>query len=143
MGNGIFNTDTGKPLVVRAGKATIKCDGKTLLAIDVQLTYQRSVEVVNTLSRKRVISIGEGQGQFSASSILAKDNEVLQAMHLNDDGCSPFNMTIDFSGSTCDMGNKTVTAHNCVASAVSVTAQAGRGFVAEGVQVTFTALSMS
>ena len=43
----------------------------------------------------------------------------------------------------CDMAGKTVTAKNCFASNVSVDAQGGRGYVAQGVQVTFTALEMS
>lgn len=142
MANGIFNTDTGKPTVVRAGKAVIKCDGTTLLALNVQLSYLRTVEIVPTLGEKRVLSIGEGQGTFTAETILAKGNDVLTAMHLNDDGCQPFNMTIEFKGATCDVSGKTVTAHNCVASAVSITAQGGRGYIAEGVQVAFTALSI-
>ena len=141
MANGIFNTDTGKPITVRAGKATVKCDGKTLIALDVTVTYQRAVEIVPTLGSKRVLSIGEGQGEFTANTVLAKGNDVLSAMHLNDDGCKPFNMTISFEDSACDANGITVTAHNCVASAVSITAQGGRGYIAQGVRVTFTALS--
>lgn len=140
--NTIFNTDTGKPLVVRAGKAIVKVGATTLIALGVELSYSRSVEMIPTLSQRRVASIGEGQGQFSAQSILSKENGIESGMHLFDDGCTPFSMTITFADSACSMNGKTVTAHNCIASSVSLSAAGGRGFVAEGVACTFTALSL-
>lgn len=139
----VFNTNTGKPTVVRAGKAIVKVNGATLMALNVSLTYQRPVEIVPTIGEKRVLSIGEGQGQFSAQTVLSSDSNVVKAMGLNDDGCDPFSMTIEFQGATCTMSGKTVTAHNCVASAVSLDAQGGRGYIANGVTVTFTALTMN
>ena len=51
-------------------------------------------------------------------------------------------MTITMQGSTCKLSGKTVTAHNCVASAVSLGAQGGRGYIAQGITVVFTALDM-
>lgn len=138
----VFGADTGKPLVVRAGKATVVCNGVTLLATNVQVQYQRNVEVVPTISKKRIISIGEGQGTFSAETILAKDNDALNALKLNDDGCDPFTMTITFNDNACNMNGKSITAHNCVSSSVGITAQGGRGFIGQGVQVTFTALTL-
>ena len=56
--NTIFNTDTGKPLVVRAGKAIVKVGATTLIALGVELSYSRSVEMIPTLSQRRVASIG-------------------------------------------------------------------------------------
>ena len=143
MATGVFGNGTEKPIVLRAGKAIVKCGGTTLIALNVQLQYQRPVEVVPTLGEKRVISVGEGTGTFSAESVLAKGNDVTGALHLNDDGCSPFSMSIEMQGSTCDAAGKTITAHNCIASAVSISAQGGRGLIAQGVQVTFTAMSMA
>ena len=141
MATGVFGNGTDKPIVVRAGKAIVKCGGTTLIALGVELTYQRSVEIVPTLGKKRVLSIGEGTGQFTAQSILAKGNDVTGALHLNDDGCAPFSMSIDMQGATCDVAGKTITAHNCVASAVTISAQGGRGMIAQGVTVVFTGLS--
>lgn len=138
----IFGQDTGKPLVVRAGKATLTCNGVIMIATNVQVQYQRKVEVVPTISKKRVISVGEGEGTFSAETIYAKDSDSLNALKLNDDGCDPFTMTITFDDGACNMNNKSITCHNCVSSAVSITAQGGRGYIAQGVQVTFTALDI-
>jgi len=143
MATGVFGNGTGKPIVVRAGKAIVKCGGTTLIALNVQIQYSRPVEVVPTLGEKRVLSVGEGQGTFSAETVLAKGNDVATAMHLNDDGCSPFSMSLTLQGGTCDASGKTVTAHNCVASAITVSAQGGRGMIAQGVQVTFTAMSIA
>jgi hypothetical protein len=138
----VFATDTSKPTVIRAGKATVTCNGIILLATNVTVSYQRPVEVVPTVGNKRVISIGEGVGQFSAETIVAKDNDALNALRLNDDGCDPFTMTLTFNDNACDMNGKSVTCHNCVSSAISITAQGGRGYIGQGVQVTFTALTL-
>ena len=52
-------------------------------------------------------------------------------------------MTLTLSGDgTCGMDGKTVTCSGCIGSAVSVELQGGRGYVASGVQITFTALDM-
>lgn len=138
----VFGTDTSRPLIVRAGKATLTCNGIILLATNVTVQYQRPVEVVPTVGTKRALSVGEGIGQFSAETIVAKDNDALGALRLNDDGCDPFTMTITFNDSACNMNGKSVTCHNCVSSAVSITAQGGRGYIGQGVQVTFTALTL-
>ena len=143
MATGVFGNGTGKPIVLRAGKAIVKCGGTTLIALGVQISYQRTVEVLPTLGEKRVLSIGEGTGTFSAETVLAKGNDVMNAMHLGDDGCAPFSMSLTLQGGTCDASGKTVTAHNCVASAVTVSAQGGRGMIAQGVQVTFTAMTIA
>ena len=142
MANTVFNTDSSKPLVVRAGKAIVKVGDTTLIALGVEMSFQRSVEMIPTLSSRRVASIGEGTGQFSAQSVLSKENGLESGMHLFDDGCVPFAMTITFNDSACSMNGKTVTAHNCIASSVSISAAGGRGYVAEGVSCTFTALSL-
>ena len=140
--NSIFSTDTSKPITVRAGKAIVKVGGATLLALNVQLNFQRSVELIPTLSKKRVMSVGEGQGSFSAETVLSKENNIESAFRLNEDGCSPFAITITFKDSSCSENGKTVTAHNCVASAISIGAQGGRGYIAEGLQATFTGLTV-
>lgn len=137
----VFNADTGKPLVVKAGKAIVKCGSVTLIALDVSLTYQRSVEVIPTIGTKQVMSIGKPQGTFTASTILSKEANADSGLHINDDGCKPYSITITFQDGGCSMDGQTVTAHNCVTSALSISAQGARGFVAQGVQVVFTALT--
>lgn len=142
MANGVFGTDTGKPIVVRAGKAIVTVNGQTMIALGVQVQFQRQVELLPTIGKKRVLSIGEGTGTFSADTILSKENNIESAFRLNEDGCSPFAITITFKDSSCSENGKTVTAHNCVASAISIGAQGGRGYIAEGLQATFTGLTV-
>lgn len=142
MANGVFGTDTGKPIVVRAGKAIVTVNGQTMIALGVQVQFQRTVELLPTIGKKRVLSIGEGTGTFSADTILSKENNIESAFRLNDDGCSPFAITITFKDSSCSENGKTITAHNCVASAISIGAQGGRGYIAEGLQATFTGLTV-
>lgn len=138
----VFGTDTGKPIVVKAGKAMLTVGGHTLIALDVQLSYQRAVEVIPTIGAKKVLSLGEPQGQMSANTVLAKGNDAFSAFKLGGDDCTPFDMSIKVMDGSCDLNGKTVTAKNCVASALSIAVQGGRGYVAQGVQVTFTALDM-
>lgn len=139
----VFGGSTDKPTVIKAGKAIVTVDNTTLLALGVQIQFQRQVEIVPALSKKRVVSLGEPQGQFTANTILAKGVDAFKAFKLSGDDCKPFDMKIKFDGNDgCDMAGKTVTAKNCFASNVSVDAQGGRGYVAEGVQVTFTALEL-
>lgn len=142
MATGVFGADTSKPLVVKAGKAVVTCGGQTLIALDVSVQFGREVQKIPTISRQSILSIGEAQGTVSASTILAKDADAMGALHLGDDGCDPFSMTISFRDGACGMNGKTITCHNCVASSVSLQAQGGRGFIAQGVQIVFTALTM-
>lgn len=141
MGNSVFGASVDKPIVVKAGKAIVTVGGSTLLALGVQLQFGRQVEIVPAVSKKRVISIGEPQGQFTANTILAKGSDAFKAFKLSGEDCTPFDMKITFDGdSGCDLAGKTVTAKNCFSSNVNIDVQGGRGYVAQGVQVTFTAL---
>ena len=142
MATSVFGADTSKPLIVKAGKAVVTVNNVTLLALDTQLAYQRTVEILPTLGKKRLMSVGEGQGTFTANTVLAKGQNVLSAFKLSGDDCTPFDMRIEVKDAACDLNGKTVVAKNCVASAVSITAQGGRGYIAQGVQVTFTALEL-
>lgn len=144
MGNSVFGGSTGKPIVIKAGKAIVTIGGSTLLALGVQLQFGRQVEIIPALSKKRIVSLSEPQGQFTANTILAHGIDAFNAFKLSGDDCTPFDMTITFDGKgACDLADKTVTAKNCFSSNVSVDAQGGRGYVAQGVQVSFTALEMS
>lgn len=144
MGNSVFGGSTDKPTVIKAGKAIVTVGGNTLLALGVQVQFGRQVEIVPALSKKRVVSLGEPQGQFTANTILAKGVDAFDAFKLSGDDCTPFDMTIKFDGNdACDMAGKTIKAKNCFASNVSIDAQGGRGYVAQGVQVTFTALELT
>ena len=143
MGNSVFGGSTDKPTVVKAGKAIVTVGGHTLLALGVQVQFGRQVEIIPALSKKRVVSLGEPQGQFTANTILAHGIDAFNAFKLSGNDCTPFDMTITFDVKyACDLAGKTVKAKNCFASNVSVDAQGGRGYVAQGVQVTFTALEM-
>lgn len=138
----VFSTDTGRPIVVRAGKATLKVNGATFIALNVTVQYGREVQMLPSIGKQKIISVGEAQGTFSAETVLAKGANSFEAMGMTGSGCSPFSMTITFNDAACDANGMSVTAHNCIASAVTITAQGGRGFIANGCQATFTALSV-
>lgn len=143
MGKSVFGGSTDKPTVIKAGKAIVTVGGNTLIALGVQVQFGRQVEIVPALSKKRIVSLGEPQGRFTANTIIAKGEDAFKS-YLSGDDCTPFDMTIKFDGKdACDMAGKTVKAKNCFASDVSVDAQGGRGYVAQGVQVMFTALEMT
>lgn len=139
----IFGASSGDPVIVKAGKAIVDINGKTLLALDVTVQYQRPVEVVPTLGDKEILSIGKPQGTFTANTILSKDVDPVVAFGLSNDGCDPLSMTIKFQGGACK-GNPSgsIKISGGIASAVSVTAQGARGYIATGVSVTFTGLDM-
>lgn len=143
MANSVFGGTTDKPTVLKAGKAIVTVNGTTLLALGVQVQFGRQVEIVPVLGKKRVVSLGEPQGQFTANTIIAKDVDSFKAFKLSGDDCMPFAMTITFDAKdACDVAGKTITCKNCFSSNVSVDAQGGRGYIAQGVQVTFTALEV-
>lgn len=140
---GVFNSPEGKPFVVRAGKAIVTIGNSQLLALGVTIEYQRAVESVPVISDMRVLSIGEAQGRFTAETLIVGDagDLLYDEMHIFEDGCKPFDMTISLDES-CDMGSASIDLINCVASAVSLSMQGGRGYVATGVTATFTAMDM-
>lgn len=142
MGNSVFGGSTDKPTVLKAGKAIVTVGGTTLLALGVQIQFGRQVELLPVLGKNRVVSLGEPQGQFTANTILSKTYDAFTAFKLSGDDCKPFDMTITFGADACDAAGKKVTCKNCFASNVNVEAQGGRGYVAQGVQVTFTALEV-
>lgn len=143
MAGSVFGGSIDKPTVIRAGKAIVTVNGKTLLALQVNVTFSRQVELVPTLGKKRVVGLSEPQGTFTASTVIAKDQDAFSAFNLSGSGCAPFDMTISFDASeSCDAGGKTIKAKNCFTSAVTVAAQGGRGYVTSDLQVTFTALEM-
>lgn len=139
----VFGADAGKPIVLKAGKAIVTVGGTTLIALNATMTFSRDVQLIPALSRKRIVSIGEPQGTFSAETIIAKGNDSTSAFKLSGNDCSGFDMTVKMDGNACDGGGKTFTAKNCFASAVTITAQGGRGWIGSGFQVTFTALDMA
>lgn len=139
----VFGADTGKPIVLKAGKAIVVAGGTTLIALNATMQFGRDVQMIPALSKKRVVSIGEPQGTFSAETIIAKGNDSSSAFKLTGDDCSGFDMTVKMDGNACDGGGKTFTAKNCFSSTVTVTAQGGRGYIGSGFQVTFTALDMA
>lgn len=140
----VFGSDTGAPAVVKTGRAILKVDKAQLLALDVTIQFQRQVENVPVLGPKRVLSIGEPQGTFQANSVMAKSFNDLAGLHLNgENDCEPFTCTVSLSdGNVCGVEAKDITLYGCVASAVSVNMQGGRGYIVQGFQITFTGMDM-
>jgi len=138
----VFGADSGKPIVLKAGKCIVTVGGTTLLALNATVQFGREIQVVPALSKKRVVSIGEPQGTFTAETIIAKGNDASSAFKLGGDDCSGYQMSIKFDGNACDAGGKTVQCKNCFTQNVNVTAQGGRGWIGSGFQVAFTALDM-
>lgn len=132
-----FGASKDKPTIVKAGKATITINGDTYLALNVQIQYQRSVEIVPTLGKERVISIGEPIGQITAEKVLGQGS--LRAIA---DSCKAKSASIQVKD---DCGGKSpkIECHNVILSAVNITAQGGRGYIAAGVTGTFTALEIN
>lgn len=141
MAGNVFGASE-KAHVIKADKAIVKIGNDTALALGVTIQYQRPVQQVPVLAEDDVISIGKGSGTFTAETILMKGAFDITGGHLiTGDGCKPDTITIKFTDGGCQNGTKPVTCKNCIASAVSITAQGGRGYVAAGVTVTFTAMS--
>lgn len=138
----VFGADAGKPIVLKAGKAIVTVGGTTLIALNATMQFGRQVQMVPALSKKRVVSLGEPQGTFSAETIIAKGNDSTKAFKLSGDDCSGYDMSVKMDGNSCDADSKTFTAKNCFTSAVTITAQGGRGWIGSGFQVTFTALDL-
>lgn len=123
--------------VIKANKAIVKIEGSTSLALNVQIQFQRSVDVIDTIGESRVIAVGEPKGTFSIEQVIG--HERISALEEN--GCTPITVSIS-SADECG-GTSTITCSNCVLSATSITAQGGRGFIAHGVQGVFTKLEIS
>lgn len=134
----VFGAEKTKPTVVKAGKATITINGDKYLALNVQIQFQRPVEVVPTVGKERVLSIGEPQGTITAEKVLGQDS--LKAL---EDKCEAKNAIIEVSDDCGNGNNPKITCHNVILSGATVTAQGGRGYIAAGVAGTFTALEIA
>lgn len=147
MAINVFNTSSQAkdPLLIKAGRAKISISGGSnpMLALNCTIQFGRNVEVVPTIGDKRILSVGEPQGTVSIQTVVAKDESTIEQLLGKEKDCKAFTMTLTLSGDgTCGMDGKTVTCSGCIGSAVSVELQGGRGYVASGVQITFTALDM-
>jgi len=130
--------------VIKVDKAIVKIGGTTAIALGVTINYQRSVQQLPVLSTSDVISVGKASGTFQAETLLMKGEADITTDDLfNGDGCIPGTITVSFQDGACQTQNKPITCKNCIASAISVTAQGGRGYIASGVTITFTAMSFS
>ena len=141
----VFGASNAAPKVFKANKVIVTINNVNLIAMGVTIQFQRDVTPVPVLGDRRVISIGEPVGQMSAQSFLSKDGSVFQAFDIvGEGGCGGFSATLDFSKSkdACDLAGMKVTLKNCYASAVSIEAQGGRGYIANGVNVTFLGMEV-
>lgn len=138
----VFGASTSAPKVLKADKAILTAGGQTVIGLSVAITFQRGVERVPVIGPQEVLSVSKPNGTIQIGTIVAKGNEALAAFHLNDDGCSPFTLTLDLKDGACDSGSKTITAYGCVSSSVSIEANGGRGYIASGVGITFTGMDM-
>ena len=131
--------ESGDATVLRAGKAIISFNssGSDVIALQVQVSFQRPVEIVPSLGETRVISLGEPTGQLTIGTVLMSDVPGV----LSDDGCDPFVTSISFEQG-CDMAGKKVTCSNCVLQQVNLQAQGGRGYVGHDLQIVFTKLEI-
>ena len=127
--------------VVKAHEAHIYVPGGELIALDVTIQFQRPVENVPVIGSTNIISVGRPMGTFTAQTVLCKEFDAVTAFHLEEDDCDVFSMDVDLSGS-CDIGDGSIHVDGCVTSAVSLQASGGRGYIANGVTVTFTQLEM-
>ena len=142
MGANVFGASE-KAHVIKVDKAIVKIGTTTAIALGVTIQYQRSVQQLPVLSEEDVLSIGKASGTFSAETVLRKGSADVTANALiSGDGCKPETVTVTFRDGGCESQNKPITCKNCIASALSVTAQGGRGYVAAGVQIAFTAMSL-
>ena len=131
-----------KARVIKADKAIVTINGTVAIALGVSIQYTRQVQKVPVLALEDIISIGTASGVFSADTILLKGGSDIMANELiSGDGCRPGTITVRFQDGACDSQVRPITCKNCIASAVNVTAQGGRGFVASGVSIIFTAMS--
>ena len=132
----VFSEEAGATSI-KSNKAIIKIGSTTALALNVQITFQRQVEIVPTIGEDRVISVGMPQGQFSIESLIGHDD---MASELEQDGCTPTTVVIENPDECGPSGS--ITCDGVVLSAVTITAQGGRGYIAHNIQGVFTKLTM-
>lgn len=123
---------------VKAGKATVKIGADTCIATGVNITFQRNVEMVPTLGKDRVMSIGEPAGQFTAQTIYMGNKTFSK---ISENGCIGFSASV-VSGDECNGNGKAITMNDCVISAVSWEAQGGRGYIGHGVTIVFANMTV-
>lgn len=143
----VFGASTAAPKVFKANKVIVTINNENLIAMNVTIQYGRQVESVPVLGETRVISLGEPQGTLSADAFLSKDKKVFNAFKLDGDSndCKGFTATLDFSKAegACDLAGMKVELKNCFATAVTITAQGGRGYIAAGAQLTFLGMDIN
>lgn len=142
----VFNA-SDKVKVIKADKAIITVGDQPMLALGVIIQYGRPVQQVPVLAETDVLSIGKPTGTISIESLLISgaDYDITKNPILSGDGCDPQPLSITFGKTegACAQLNKEVHCGGCIASAVTVSAQGGRGYIASGVQITFTSMSFA
>lgn len=134
MAESVFNYNSSDLKVVKADEATITFDSdKDTIATGVQIQFARQVERVPTIGKIDVASVSKPQGTLTANTVFMKTLPNI----FQKNACSPDNVVVDFGDGTCDLNGKKVTLENCIASAVTIELQGGRGYVVSGLTLTF------
>lgn len=137
---GAENYDNAK--LIRAGSAYITIGNATMYALGIQIQFQRTAQILPTLSKDRVISIGEPQGTLTIDSLVIDGGDL--PSQIKNGGCSLDSITVQYSSAdgNCGNGQRTITCKNGVASAVTLNGNGQQGYIAEGFTFTFTDLDM-
>lgn len=138
----MFGANTSNAKVVRAGNAYITVGGATMYAIGVQIQFQRTAQILPTLSKDRIIAIGEPQGTLTIDSLVMSDSRLPSQITSGDCKLDSITVTYSAAGNNCQQGTKTVTCKNGVASAVSLTGNGSQGYIAQGFTFTFTDMQL-
>lgn len=128
--------------LIRAGRAYITVDSKTMYAIGIQITFQRTAQILPTLSKDRVIAIGEPQGTLTIDSMVIDGGGLPDKIKNGD--CKLDSITVQYSDEDgkCGNGQKAITCKNGIASAVTLNGNGQQGYIAQGFTFTFTDLEM-
>ena len=131
--------------VIKSDKAIVTVGDQPMLALGVTIRYGRQVQQVPVLGDTDVLAIGKPSGTISIESLLISgaDYDITKNPILSGDGCDPQPLSITFGKTegACAQLNKKVYCNKCIASAVTVAAQGGRGYIASGVEITFVSMS--
>ena len=142
MATDIFGAKGDSFKKFHAGKATVSIGTLNAIALNVTVSFQRTVEPVPVLGSTRVLSVGEPTGNLTIQSLLSS-GDILSGWS---DACHSDSITLTFTEAECGVKGggtgKTITCHNCMLQSVSMGAQGGRGYVSEDVVFTFTALEV-
>lgn len=115
--------------------ATVQVGGANGVALNVQIQYQRQVQLIPTLTAEKHFNVGRASGTFTGTFIF--DEGIAGSLST---ACNLGACTFSMAGQ-CDSPSKNVQCNDCILQSVQIQGDGSNGYATIAITATFSTLT--